>query len=478
MASRESKDGLLAMIRNGEIMSLRQQLLLVMQLSLPAMIAQLSTIAMNYIDASMVGSLGAAQSASIGLVSTTIWLFAGLCNAFCVGFSVQVAHYIGAKRYSDARSVVRQGLTCAIVVGLFFMLLGAAISPFLPIWLGGNEEISADATSYFLIFTLCLPLLVVNFLASGMLRCSGDIRTPSILNTLMCVLDVVFNYFLIFPTREVAYFGDSFVMPGAGLGVTGAALGTAGAMTVVSLLSLFFLVVRSKDLSLRQEKGSFRPTRPVVLQAMKFSSPMALQQAMMSSAYMMTTIIVASLGTVSIAANALAIEAESVCYMPGYGISEASTTLVGQSLGAGRRFLCRQFAHISLFLAMGVMGLMGLLMYCAAPLMMGVLTCVPEVIDQGTQVLRIEAFAEPLFAAAIVCYGAFIGAGDTRASAIMNVVSMWLVRVSLAWFLVRVMNFGLIGMWVAMAAELCFRGTIFMLRLWFGNWMKATVIKN
>lgn len=114
----EKTDGLLAMIRDGKPMTLGQQLRLTVQLSVPAVIAQLSSIVMQYIDAAMVGSLGAEASASIGLVSTTTWLFWGLCVAAATGFSVQVAHKIGAGDMQGARAVLRQSLTATLVFSL------------------------------------------------------------------------------------------------------------------------------------------------------------------------------------------------------------------------------------------------------------------------------------------------------------------------------------------------------------------------
>ncbi len=474
----QTKDGLLAMIRDGEQMSLRQQLYLATQLSVPAIMAQLSSIIMQYIDASMVGNLGANEAAAIGLVSTTLWMFGGLCNAFTIGFSVQVAHLIGAKQQASARSVLRQSIVACVLLGLGIASLGALISPFLPGWLGGNEEICGDSSTYFLLFTLCIPFIILNMLASGMLRCSGNMRIPSILNILMCVLDVIFNFVFIFPTRDVTLMGLSFSIPGAGLGVIGAALGTGLAEVIVCGLMVYYLVMRSGELRLTQDSGSFKPTRTVVVKAVHISFPMALQQFVMSTAHIMTTMIVAPLGNISIAANSLAITAESLCYMPGYGIGDAATTLVGQSLGAGRRYLARQFARITVLLGMSVMGLMGVLMYVAAPAMMGFMTNVPDVIDLGASVLRIEAFAEPFFAAAIVTYGVFVGAGDTLVPCWMNVGSVWCVRLTLAWLLVNVVGMGLVGMWVAMAVELCCRGLIFLLRLWRGNWTKKSKLAS
>jgi Na+-driven multidrug efflux pump len=202
---------------------------------------------------------------------------------------------------------------------------------------------------------------------------------------------------------------------------------------------------------------------------------MGLQHLLMGGAYIVSTMIVAPLGTIAMAAHSLAITVESLCYMPGYGIAEAATTLVGQGIGAGQRMLTRSFARMSVALGIGVMTLMGVLMWIFAPELMALMSPVEEVIALGTQVLRIEAWAEPMFAAAIVCNGVFIGAGDTIIPAIMSLGSMWAVRLTLAATLAP--KFGLKGVWTAMAIELLFRGSIFLTRLFKGKWAEKLKIK-
>jgi len=462
-------DRLLSLIREGQPMSWRQQFQLAAYLSVPAILAQFSSIAMEYIDASMVGSLGANASASIGLVSTTTWLFGGVCAAAATGFSVQVAHLIGAGDFVRARKVLRQSVTALTIFGLLMAALGVAISGALPGWLGGDEVIRRDSTLYFRIFSSFLPALQLNFLAGGMLRCSGNMRVPSLLNVLMCLLDVIFNFFLIFPTREMMLFGSPVVVPGAGLGVEGAALGTVSAETVTCGLMLWYLFRRSPMLKLTGETGRFLPQRSTLRNAARIGLPMGLEHIAICSAQIMTTVIVAPLGVIAIAANSFAIIAESLCYMPGYGISEAATTLVGQSLGAGRVRLLRRFSNITVISGMTIMGLMGVVLYVAAPQIIGVMTPVEEIRVLGVEILRIEAYAEPMFAAAIVTYGVFVGVGNTLVPSLMNLFSIWGVRLVLASLLAPTM--GLKGVWLAMSIELCFRGLIFLIRLWRGKWI-------
>ena len=476
-------DVLLERVRSGGTdWSLREQVELAVRLAVPAILAQISSIVMEYIDASMVGHLGAASSASIGLVATTTWLFWGLGSAASTGFSVQVAHKIGGNDPVGARAVLRQSLVACLIFSLVLMSVGIAISDRLPYWLGGSEDIAHEATMYFLICALSMPVFQFHFLTSSMLRCSGNVKVPSLLNILMCVLDVVFNFFLIFPTREVTL-GDSVVtIPGFGLGVAGAALGTMLAGFIISLLLFYFLCFRSAHLRIfgrniwRQTTWRhFVPTNMVLRKAIKISMPIGCERAIMTGAQITSTMIVAPLGMMAIAANSFGINAESLCYMPGYGIADGATTLVGQSIGAKRQDLARRFAHITVVMGICVMAVMGVVMYLAAPAMMGVLTPVPEIIELGTEALRIEAFAEPMFAAAIVCYGVFVGAGDTLVPSTMNLFAIWAVRITLAIALAPVM--GLNGVWLAMCIELNLRGILFLLRLRSRRWIPKDLRK-
>ena len=468
----QSKDRLLSLIREGGKLDTLSQVKLTALLSFPSMMAQLVHIMMQYIDASMVGSLGAHASASIGLVSTTIWLFGSLCSAASVGFYVQVAHKIGASDFVGARQVLRQSFLACILFALVLSGIGVGISSYLPHWLGGGEDICHDASLYFMFFSLCLPFSMLNSLCAGMLRCSGNMHVPSILNISLCLLDVFFNWLLIFPSRT--YFG--ITIPGAGLGVAGAVLGTAIAFVICSSLMCYFTVVRSRELSLKQENGTFITQLSTLRESIRIAAPIAVEHVILCGAQIMSTIIVAPLGTIAIAANSFGITVEALCYMPGYGISDAATTLVGQSLGAGRRVLARSFGRITLGMGITFMSLMAVVMFCCSPALLSIMT--PDIAVQKltVQVLRIEAFAEPMFAASIVCYGIFVGAKDTLIPCTMNLASIWLVRISLALLLASSM--GLRGVWIAMAVELCFRGIIFLIRFNGNSWLKKFPSKN
>ncbi|MDE6433499.1 MAG: MATE family efflux transporter [Lachnospiraceae bacterium] len=456
------------MLREEEL-SYRQQIWLVIRLSIPAILAEISSIVMQYIDAAMVGSLGKDATASIGLVTSTTWFVGGLCISAAMGFSVQVAQYIGAKEEEAARNVLRQSL---IVTAVFVLLLSTvciSISGILPKWLGGTPEVCEEASRYFLVYACALPAVQFRQLGGSMLQCSGDMKTPSILNGIMCVLDVVFNFFLIFPTRTVENFGGQILIYGAGLGVTGAALGTALSEVVIAVVMLYMLCFRSETMRV-VKKGRWTLNSSCLKKAACIAVPMAFEHGVLSGAQIISTKIVSPLGTVSVAANSLAVTAESLCYMPGYGIAAAATTLVGQSIGARRKERARGFARLSVLLGAVMMTLTAVLMFVFAPMMFSMLTPDKAVRSLGVRILRIEAFAEPLFACSIVAAGALRGAGDTLVPSVMNLLSMWGIRITMSAFLAP--HIGLTGVWIAMCVELCIRGILFLIRLFREKWLR------
>lgn len=452
-----AKDKLLSKIRDGRGLTRRQCLSLVMALSLPAMLSQLSTIVEEYFDAMMVGRMGPTASASIGLVSTSIWLLGGLSHSASTGFYVQVAHHIGANDFVGARSVLRQGITTCLAFCSVLVAIGVCISPWLPRWLGGDPNLWHDATLYFAIFCLSMPLHQMCSLMGGALRCAGYVAMPAFLQVLSCLLNIGFNYLFIFR---------------CGLGVMGAAIGTCCAELVVSALLTWYAVAVCPQLRLWQDEvRSYRPSRITLFKSLHIAGPVGIEHVIMNSAQIALTTMIAPLGEIALAAHSFGITIESLCYMPGFGVADAATTLVGQSLGANRRQLCRRFAGITVAGGVVLMSVMAVVMYVSAPWVMSCMTPDLDVQQLTTHVLRIEAFAEPMYAASIVCYGVFVGAGDTLLPCTMNLASIWAVRIPLAWFMVSTM--GLTGVWIAMAIELCFRGIIFLWRLKGNAWLNS-----
>ncbi len=446
----------------------KDTLFAVMVLAWPAILEQIMITLVQYVDTAMVGSLGSTATAAVGLTASTTWLFGGLFGAASVGFSVQVAQHLGAGRQEEARKVVWQSVRFVAIFGVLVGAIGVALSFPLPAMLGADDTVRPLASLYFRIMACAMPFTLASNMFSAILRCAGDTKTPMILNVMINALNIVLNTLFIYPTRMVFLFGASFTMWGAGWGVGGAAFASTCSTTAVAVL--FLVVIFRKKAPIRiSMKQRYKFEKTCLLTVWRLGLPVALERALTSVAQIVITAIISGIGTVAIAANHLAVTAESLSYMPAYGIATAATTLVGQAVGAGRKDLAKRFSRIVTWMGIVLMTFGGLLLFTLAPQLIMIFSREQEVIELGTQVLRIVAFAEPLFGASIVASGALRGAGDSKWPFLISLATMWGVRITLSLLLAGPL--GLPGVWVAMAAELCVRGLVFMIRLYRGRWL-------
>ena len=458
-----SLEQLSSRMRRGEDIPLRETAQVVLALSVPSILQQMVVTAMEYIDAAMVGHIGAEATAAIGIVGSSTWLLHGILVGLYTAFSIQIAQYLGADRQADARGVLRQAMLFNLILGLAAAGFGIGISRFLPGWLGADLSLQANASAYFAIWSAALPFTMAMGMYAAMLRATGDALTPGLISVLVCGWTSCSTFSSLTP------FGTRVTVWGAGLGVPGAALGTALSNVIGGLLALAILLLRDGPLCIRKP-GSWKITRACLLNLWRVGAPLAAERAALSSAQVVLVRIVSGLGTVAIAANSLGVSAEGLCYMAGYGIQDAAIALIGQAVGANRKDMARRFAWLCTGIGIGIMALSGMGLWVFAPALMGIFTADAAVIALGARVLRIEAFAEPMFGASIVASGAMQGAGDSTGCFLLNLFSMWGVRLTLAFLLAP--RFGLTGVWTAMCVELCTRGVLFLLRLARGKWLE------
>ena len=267
MLGNKRSEVLLANIRNGQPMSQREKLRLIVNLSIPSILAQITTVMMFFIDAGMVGHLGAEASASIGLVESTTWLMGSVMTAASTGFSVQVAHFIGANDFFRARQVFRHALICGLLFSMLIAVIGIAIHNPLPLWLGGGSDIAGDSSRYFLVFSMTMPFILLFHLSNAMIKCSGNMQLPSVMSVLLCILDVIFNYVFIYLLH---------------MGVVGAAIGTSMAYICTSLPTVWLATCRNKILALKLDTVPFHWVWNYVTKAIRISLPMAVQSVLMS----------------------------------------------------------------------------------------------------------------------------------------------------------------------------------------------------
>ena len=439
----------------------------ILTLAWPTMLEQLMQTAVQYIDTAMVGSLGTQATAAVGATTTINWLISSSIAALGVGFLAFIARACGANDAQGAKRAVSQAVLTTLVTGIFFTVLTVGLSGYVPVWMRVDEEIRALAGGYFLI--LYLPMLprTATIIFGTVLRAAGDTKTPMKVGMAVNVINVVLNFLLIFPTRQIRLSGWQFTMPGAGWGVLGAAAASAVAFTVggVCITAAMWRhpLVSPKGESLRPDMTILRPCLRVAL-------PNMCQRFGTSLGYVAFAAMINSLGEVAAAAHTIANTVESAFYIPGYGMQTAASTLAGNAYGAGDEKRMRELGAMFMPLEVGLMILSGTALFFGAPALVDIFSDSPEVIALGTTVLRMVAVSEPFYGVSIIVEGMMLGVGRTRTPFVYNITGMWLVRIVGTFLCTQMLGMGLVSAWACMIAHNLLLFVLFTVSYVRGSW--------
>lgn len=456
----------------------------VMNLALPAILEMFMNTLVQYVDTFMVSQLGPIAIAAISLSSSPMWLIMGVFTGISVGTTALVARYVGAGDIAKANLAAKQSVILGLILSTVVTVLILLFGQYVPKLMGAEPEVVPFTTGYLKILSVTFVLHFTSFIASAVLRGAGDTKTPMRVNVLANILNIIGNFFLIFPTRDLTLGGSlnipllgELILPqfqvtiwGANLGVYGAAISTALTRGLAGILMLL-IIFNGKCIIKLRFKERWRIDKTTQKSILTIGFPAALERVVMSSGQIFFTRIVAGLGTKVLAGHYLAIIAESLSYMPGMALQMAATTLVGQSLGANKPEEAKMYGMEALKVGAIIMSGMGLIFFFLSEQLIGIFNNDPEVIIHGALALRIVAFSQPFFASAMVLSGALRGAGDTVWPLRIALIGMWAIRLSLAVIFVKFLGLGLMGAWLAMGADLAIRGTMCFIRFNSGKWM-------
>ncbi|MEG0766008.1 MAG: MATE family efflux transporter, partial [Pseudoflavonifractor sp.] len=365
---------------------------------------------------------------------------------------------------------IRQSLLGVLVCGVAALVLFQCLAGYIPKWLGAEADVYPQAVAYLRFYTLSMPLNAACILFSSILRCMGNTRMPLFFNTAANILNIILNFFLIYPTREAILFGKSVTIFGAGQGVAGAAIASAIAVSLAGL-GVLICALRQGDRFAIHRGDDFRPDRGILRQAVHLGVPSAIERATVNvGQILMTALVGHALGTVALAANEIATIAEGLCYLPAYGISYAAVALVGQSVGARKGEDAQAYGSLAAKASFVLCIVTGALLFAFAQPLASLFNTDPAVVNLSARVLRIVSISEPLFAVSIVLTGALRGAQDVRFPMVMSLACMWGIRILLAPILIFGFHMGLEAIWIAMAADLIVRGLICTQRWRGGKW--------
>ena len=440
----------------------------VLSLAWPTMLEQLMQTAVQYIDTAMVGSLGTQATAAVGSTTTVNWLIGSAVSAFGVGFLAMISQALGAGETERARRTAAQAVLAVLLIGSLFTALTLGLSSQVPRWMQVDPAIRKSAGRYF--FILYLPMLprTASILFGTVLRAAGDTKTPMRIGVRVNVLNVILNFLLIYPSREVLLFGKSLPLWGAGWGVEGAAAASALAF-LFGGLAITAAFYRHPLISPRGR--SLRPDMAVLRPCLRIALPNMLQRFGTSLGYVAFAAMINSLGEISTAAHTIANTVESAFYIPGYGMQTAAATLTGNAIGAGDRQRRRDLARLILLVEVSLMLLSGGLLFAFAPAMVSLFSPDAAVILLGSTVLRMVACSEPFYGVSIVTEGMLQGAGRTAVPFLFNILGMWGVRIAGTYLCTQVLGLGLVSAWGCMIGHNMLLFVLFVIYYASGKWI-------
>ncbi|MBO5129745.1 MAG: MATE family efflux transporter [Oscillospiraceae bacterium] len=442
-------------------------LVIILSLAWPTMLEQLMQTAVQYIDTAMVGSLGTSATAAVGATTTVNWLVNSSISALSIGFLAYIAKAFGEGDRDKAKRSVSQAVLTVLVVGVFFTALTLSLSGVIPVWMQVDAEIRTLAAQYF--FILYLPMLprTASIIFGTVLRAAGDTKTPMKIGVAVNLMNVVLNFLLIYPTRQVVIFGQELVVYGAGWGVIGAAAASAAAFTmggiVISVILWRHPLVSPKGQSIKPDMEILRP-------CLKVAFPNMLQRFGSSLGYVAFASMINSLGEVATAAHTIANTVESAFYIPGYGMQTAAATLAGNAYGAKDNRRMKELARMFIPIEVILMVCTGGALFAFAPWLVDIFSDSREVIALGTTVLRMVAVTEPIYGVSIIIEGMMQGVGRTKIPFIINILGMWGVRIVGTFVCTQLLGLGLVSAWSCMVAHIAVAFVLFLICYLRGSW--------
>lgn len=440
----------------------KQRRTLIISMAWPVMLEMASLTVTQVVDMMMVGRLGPAAIAAVGLSNIPIQYSIQLFNALSVGTTALVSRAVGGEKLQEGREILQQSIILSSCAAIFMGLVFLNWAPSVLGFFGPELDVLDLGSRYMRLMIPGFIAMFISLVIAAGLRGAGDTRTPMKINLVVNLLNVVGNYLLIFGPG-----------PFPAMGVSGAGLATSLARTIGAGTLIFLIIYKHPNLRL---KGLGMKVRfDLIKRILNIGLPASGEQLIMRLGQLFYERMVASLGTAAYAAHQVALKAEAFSYMPGFGLAVATATIVGKNLGSGQPEEASAGAHESWKMGLAIMGTMGIIFFFFPQYLMRLFVDDPEIIQLGAGCLRIVAFAQLPMATHFIYSWGLRGAGETKSVFYSTAVATWAGRLLFGFIFIRILDLGLYGAWLAMVVDWLLRGAYVRLRFIRGQWKKIQV---
>lgn len=416
-------------------------------LSIPTILEEVLSTLLQYVDTAMVGHLGEKATAAVSTTATIGWLIHSIPSAIAVAVLAIASKANGAGDEAKLKKLAGQSILYAFTIGALLEIIVLVLSPYIPVWMGVEPEIVKPASTYFTITSISLIFRAASRVFSAMIRSIKDTKSPMFISVGENALNIVLNTVFIY---------------GLNLGVTGAAIASCISFGIGGIAMFLLMLGKTK---LRPSKSDIKPDREILAETFTIGLPALGTTFVSCFGYIAFARMVSGMGTTIFAAHSIAITAEQIVYIPGYGLRVATSTLIGNALGMKDSRKLKAIEKVSILITLLIMGVNGIGLYLFAHPFMRVFTNSVNAARIGSEMLRLVAFSEPFFGLMIVLEGISYGMGRTKHVFVCEAVSMWGIRILGTFLCVNVFGLGLKAVWLCMIADnICKAVLLYMFR--------------
>lgn len=435
----------------------------IVKLGVPVIIENILIVLLGVVDMYFVGKIGSEAIAGVGITNLIVNIYTAFFIAIGIGTTAVVSRNIGAKKIVLASEDTKQAIILAVIIGGIVALINLVFAKDIMEVMGAESSVVDGALSYFIVITVPLLFLCLNIVLSSVLRGAGDTRTPMKAGLIANITNIVLDYILIFG-----------IMNFSGLGIVGAAFATT-ISRIISVVILMNSIMKGKNKTQLYLKGEWKIKKDIIKSITMIGVPAGIEKLIMRSGQVVYGAMIVSIGTSAYAAHNIAGTIESVTYLPAMGFGVAASTLIGQNLGANKYEDARSYGLYAYYISAIFMSGMGVFMYVFAPTLAKLFTKDIMVIEQSVEVVRLIALFQPMLCVTVVIASALQGAGDTKFPMYSSLIGIWGIRVIGVYILSVNLGYGLLGVWIAYAADISVRAIILMFRYINGKWTSIEI---
>ncbi len=432
----------------------------VLSLAWPVVLEMSGVMITGVVTTAMVGRLGAVALTAVGIATMVQFASAMVIAAFGTGASAIVGKESGAGQWEEVRRTTGQALLIGLLLGLLLAVAGYIGADHLFRLIGAEPAVTELAGQLLKKLFLFTPVYLLMVIGNAVLRGLSKTRTAFFIGTFSNLLSLLLAYMMIY---------------GVGIPVQGA-MGAAWGMGIAQLCGgIVAMVVLSFDPHIRLQRKSIFSWHPATIsRILEISVPAAVEQAALQGGRVFFTFMLAGVGAVQFAAHQIAVQIESVSFLPGFGFSVAVMAFVAQSLGKGRPQRAVDFTKVTAGLAFVAMSIMGVVFFLLAESLTKLFIDEPQVVYWGTLCVMVAAFEQPTLALAYVFAGALRGAGDTRWPMYVTILGVWVFRMPLVYLFVHVWHFGIVSVWIITALDFLLRSLVLWRRFRGESWKRLS----